>query len=81
MEARDGWGLLYIGIEVLRVLIKGVKVMRNLLRDAKQAPFTEPTPNREQGLLADFAEVRRRKTKSKGVWEIGNTPGLICAVK
>ena len=40
METRDGWGLLYIGIEVLRVLIKGVKVMRNLLRDAKQVPLT-----------------------------------------
>ena len=41
-----------------------------------KAPFTEPTPNRGQRLLADYAEVRRRKSKgqrSKGVWGIGNT--------
>ena len=28
-------------------------------------PFTEPTPNRGQRLLADYAEVRRRKSKGQ----------------
>ena len=41
---------------------------RNSINGAKrQAPFTEPTPNREQSVLAPFAEVRRRKTK--GQWQ------------
>jgi hypothetical protein len=31
----------------------------------QQAPFTEPTPNRGQRVLAPFAEVRRRKTKGQ----------------
>ena len=33
--------------------------------NATKAPFTEPTPNRAQSVLADYAEVRRRKTEGQ----------------
>ena len=48
-----------------------------------EAPFTEPTPNRGQRVLAHYAEVRRRKTKSKGVWGmfwIGYCADCVCSV-
>ena len=55
--------------------LNSLSSLNSLIGAQRQAPFTEPTPNRGQRVLAHFAEVRRRKTKSKGVWGIGNTKG------